>query len=228
MRDLKEAALSVITEMLKEEIITPADLLCYRSNEIDTDHPDEVRSQREHWYKTLGVEQITGKPFHLTRPYFYKEEIREFRERGELLCCLPKGLSAKDLSELFHFHTWAESSALVKQNPEEEDCWFFVKKSTQPELLDRTGREIQQVIKKQGDLNLTLERYLVLVASLYAFCGITTDEKYKTWLPNTKYEGRLMLIGGYDSAGQMSFHAWLPQFHSPYVGGRSIRICEHL
>ena len=30
-------------------------------------------------------------------------------------------------------------------------------------------------------------------------------EKYKTWLPNTKYEGRLMLIGGYDSAGQMSF-----------------------
>ena len=174
------------------------------------------------------MEQITGKPFHLTRPYFYKEEIREFRERGELLCCLPKGLSAKDLSELFHFHTWAESSALVKQNPEEEDCWFFVKKSTQPELLDRTGREIQQVIKKQGDLNLTLERYLVLVASLYAFCGITTDEKYKTWLPNTKYEGRLMLIGGYDSAGQMSFHAWLPQFHSPYVGGRSIRICEHL
>lgn len=108
MRDLKEAALSVITEMLKEEIITPADLLCYRSNEIDTDHPDEVRSQMEHWYKTLGVEQITGKPFHLTRPYFYKEEIREFRERGELLCCLPKGLSAKDLSELFHFHTWAE------------------------------------------------------------------------------------------------------------------------
>ena len=91
MRDLKEAALSVITEMLKEEIITPADLLCYRSNEIDTDHPDEVRSQMEHWYKTLGVEQITGKPFHLTRPYFYKEEIREFRERGELLCCLPKG-----------------------------------------------------------------------------------------------------------------------------------------
>lgn len=162
MRDLKEAALSVITEMLKEEIITPADLLCYRSNEIDTDHPDEVRSQMEHWYKTLGVEQITGKPFHLTRPYFYKEEIREFRERGELLCCLPKGLSAKDLSELFHFHTWAESSALVKQNSEEEDCWFFVKKSTQPELLDRTGREIQQVIKKQGDLNLTLERYLVL------------------------------------------------------------------
>ena len=48
MRDLKEAALSVITEMLKEEIITPADLLCYRSNEIDTDHPDEVRSQMEH------------------------------------------------------------------------------------------------------------------------------------------------------------------------------------
>ena len=91
MRDLKEAALSVITEMLKEEIITPADLLCYRSNEIDTDHPDEVRSQMEHWYKTLGVEQITGKPFHLTRPYFYKEDIREFRERGSCCAVCPRG-----------------------------------------------------------------------------------------------------------------------------------------
>ncbi len=133
-----------------------------------------------------------------------------------------------ELCKLFRYKLWINEDSLVSRHVEEEDLWFAAKIEKNPEYTDCMGREIQQIIKKSNLLNLTAERYIVLVNTLHVFYGMDIDDNYKTWIPMTRYEKKAMLIGGIDSNKKLSFQAWMPNFHTPYVGGRGIRICDHL
>ena len=74
---------------------------------------------------------------------------------------------------------------------------------------------------------MSMERYMVFLARMRYLTGEYPDQGYKTWLPNTKYEGKGMVISGVDSNFKLCAHGWMPNFHSPKVGGRYVYIVDH-
>lgn len=75
---------------------------------------------------------------------------------------------------------------------------------------------------------MSLERYMVFIARMRYLTGQTPDLKTKVWLTHGRYEGKAMLISGFDSNRKLSVHGWMPNFQSPLVGCRSIFIPDHI
>lgn len=223
----RQITIDLIRELIKDKYIKKNDIKKIISD-YSISSQEEERIKMEEWYKTLGIERITKKPFYLSPPYFTDKEMQEIEEKNEFLLCLPAGLTAKDLSILFNMPSWVCNSSLVSQFPETEDLWFAVSKNKEPEYLDRTCYEGMRMCKKNGKLNMSLERYMVFCAYIYKITEKFPDQEYKVWLPNTRYEEKSMLIAGINSEGEFAAHCWLPQFHSPKVGVRYVRIAEHL
>ncbi len=223
----RKIVMDLVTELIKEDYLRKDDVLKIMEKHVIGTREEE-RIKMESWYKTLGIERIIKRPFSLSAPYFTDKEMQEIRENDEYLICVPAGITAQQLSDLFHMPSWACSSGLVTQFPETEDFWFATSKQTLPGYLDRSGFEAMKQLKKENKLNMSLERYLVYCAYVYRVTGALPDQKYKVWLPNSRYEGKGMLIAGIDSAGDFAINGWLPQFHSPLVGVRYVRIADHL
>lgn len=219
---------NILEEMLQDGSLKKSDLSRFTEIEEDETIPEVVRCKMERWYISLGIEDVIKRKLKLSAPYFTQDELKQIKENNEVLCCLPKGVTLSELCELFRCKLWINEDSLVSRHVEEEDLWFAAKIEKNPEYMDCMGREIQQIIKKNNLLNLTAERYIVLVNTLHVFCDMNIDDTYKTWIPMTRYEKKAMLIGGFDSNRKLSFQAWMPNFHTPYVGGRGIRICDHI
>ena len=81
--------------------------------------------------------------------------------------------------------------------------------------------------KRDGKLNMNLGRYLTFLAYM-RYKGTILDQLHKVWLPNSRYEKKGMLIAGLDSNGMLAVHGWMPNFHSPLVGGRFVEIPDHI
>lgn len=225
--DLRVSTLKIISGMVKENIITGEDLKQFIDND-DDNQPESVRIEMEKWYKGLGIEALTGQHFALKLPYFSKEEIMEAKADGNIILCVPRGLDKALLGKLFHFDSWALSNSLITNTVEAEDFWFITKDELLPENRDLQGREIKQLYGKEGKLGMSLERYLVFAARTRYLYNKLPDTSSSTWLLNGKYEKTAFLIAGFDSEKKLAVHAWLPQFHSPKVGGRYAVIPEHL
>lgn len=223
----KRKSLDMIDAMLRDGIIEEQDLLRFRQNKIDEFEPEYIRTEMEQWYKALGIEYITKKEFTLQLPYFTREEIQEAIENDELILCVPKGVNKRQLGQLFGIDSWALTDNLIADTTEENDFWFIMKKSQTAESKDKAGVEIKRIYEKEGKLGLTLERYLVFIARMRYLEKITPDTNTKVWITRGVYEKNAMLIAGFDSEMKFSVHGWLKQFHSPYVGGRYVRIVDH-
>lgn len=228
MKDnLRISTLEIISGMVEENVITGEDLKQFIKEE-DVNQPEYVRKEMEDWYKGLGIEALTGEPFSLKLPYFSRDEIAEARKNGNMLLCVPKGISKAILGELFHFDNWALHDSLITNTVEAEDFWFITKDELVPENRDLPGREIKKIYGQEGKLGMSLERYLVFAARTRYLYHKLPDTTSSTWLLNGKYEKAAFLIAGFDSEKKLAVHAWLPQFRSPKVGGRYVIIPEHL
>lgn len=225
---LREQALKTIEVMLEDQLIQNEDMMRFQINEHDIFSAEYIRNEMENWYRTLGIEYLLKKKFSLRTPQFTKEEIKEASDNNEIILCVPQGISRRQLGKLFNIDNWTFENELVGNTPEFEDFWFTTKKTFEPEMLDKTGTEIQRTYKKEGKLGMNLERYLVFIARMRYLTRQTPDTKNKTWLTHGKYEGKTMLIAGFDSKGDFTSHGWLPQFHSPFVGGRYVWIPDHI
>ncbi|PJI06525.1 MULTISPECIES: hypothetical protein [Clostridium] len=225
---LVNGVLDTIEAMIDEGIILKDDLIRFTNKKLDNTNPEYIRFEMENWYKTLGIENILGRKFNLKLPYFTQEEIKDIYDSNEILLCVPKGITRKELGQLFNFNSWALDDELVSDTSEVEDFWFTTKCSLIPENFDKPGREIQRTYKNEGKLGMSLERYMVFIARMRYLTGKTPDTKYKIWLTHGKYEGNAMLIAGFDSKGKFSVHGWLPHFHTPLIGGRYVSIADHI
>ena len=228
-KQLRISALATIKALISDKIIQRQDLLQF-TKEVDADiyEPEYVRAEMEAWFLGLGIEHITDKAFSLQTPHFTKEEIKQAYEQDELIFCVPKGVRAKVLGKMFNWNSWAFDDPLVGGFPEVEDFWFASKKTEVPENRDMQGREIKAVYQREGKLGMNIERYLVFLARMRYLTGEIYDKRYKVWLVNNSYEEKAMLIAGVDSKNKFSVHAWMPNFNTPFVGGRHIRIPEHI
>ncbi len=225
---LRNNTLQTIQAMIDDQIISRQDLIRFTSQGIDNTSPEYIRFEMENWYRTLGIENMVGNQFSLKTPYFSQNEIREAYENNEIILCVPKGVSRKCLGKLFNLDSWALEDELIGRTTEVEDFWFKTKSSQTPEHLDKPGLEIQRLYQGEGKLGMSLERYMVFIARMRYTVGKTPDTMHKVWLTHGKYEGKAMLIAGFDSKVHFSVHGWMPNFHTPQVGGRYVIIPDHL
>lgn len=225
---LREQALETIRAMVEDKIISPQDLRKFIPREKDIYDPEYVREEMETWYKTLGIREVIGGDFGLKLPYFSREEIKAAYENDEMLLCVPKGITRRQLGLLFKLKSWVLTDELVGNTTEIEDFWFKTKNSAIPEHLDKPGREIRKLFENENKLGMSLERYMIFVARYRYLTGKTPDVTHKTWITNGKYDGKGMLIAGFDSRNNFSVHGWLPHFHTPQLGGRYVSIPDHL
>lgn len=226
MLDEKDG-INLIMQLIEDGIVVKSELLrTLQKNETRTT-PEKVRDEMETWYKNMEIETLTGVPFRLSLPFFTEEEIKEVEKNGEVLLCLPGGIDAATLGKLFHMESWAFHDPLVTLKTEHADFWFSTKKSMEPEFMDETSHEIAKRFKDDDKLNMSMERYMVFLARMKYLTGEYPENSYKTWLPNTKYEGKGVLIAGIDSNSKFCTQAWMPNFHSPKVGGRYVYIVDH-
>lgn len=223
----EKKGINLVMQLIKDGIVVKSDLLHTLQNDETLTKPEKVRDEMETWYKNMGIETLTGVPFHLNLPYFTEDEIKEVENSGQVLLCLPGGIDAATLGKLFHLDCWVFHDPLVTLKTEHEDFWFSTKKSFEPEFTDQISRQIAKRFKDDDKLNMSIERYMVFLARMKYLTGEYPDNSYKTWLPNTRYEGKGVLIAGIDSNSQFCAHAWMPNFHSPKVGGRYIYIVDH-
>lgn len=219
--------INLVMQLIKDGIVVKSDLTRYLQNNETVSSPERVRDEMEAWYKNMGIETLTGSPFRLKLPYFTEEEIQRLENNGEVLLCLPGGIDAVILGKLFHMDCWAFHDPLVTLKTEHDDFWFSMKKSFEPEFADQPANEIAKRYKDSGKLNMSIERYMVFIARMKYLTGDYPDISYKTWLPNTRYENKGVLIAGMDSRSLFCAHAWMPNFHSPKVGGRYVFIVDH-
>jgi hypothetical protein len=225
---LKDKTLSLIRAMLNDNVISQQDLQQFVTKENDPLDPEQIRLDMEEWYRTLGIETLLGHEFQLKRPFFTRWEITEAYQNEEMAVCVPAGVDRKCLSKLFNLDSWSIDDELIPKVTETEDFWFFTKTALKAEETNKTGTEVKRNLESKGLLGMTLERYIAFVARMRYLYGKTPDEKNWVWLTREKYEGKSMLIAGFDSNLKLSVHAWLPQFHSPYCGVRYARIVDHL
>lgn len=219
--------IDLVMQLIKDGIVVKSDLIRYLQNNDSVSSPERLRDEMEFWYKNMGIETLTGSSFRLKIPYFTEDEIKELEHNGEMLLCLPGGINAAILAKLFHMDCWAFHDPLVTLNTEKDDFWFSVKKNFEPEFTDRTSREITKRYKDAGKLNMSIERYMVFLARMKYLTGKYPDTLHKVWLPNTRYENKGVLIAGIDSRSLFCAYPWMPNFHSPKVGGRYIFIVDH-
>ncbi|BCJ94860.1 hypothetical protein acsn021_24290 [Anaerocolumna cellulosilytica] len=228
LNNIRKNTIDTIQAMIEDKIITSSDLIRFRNENEDVTNPEYVCYEMENWYRTLGIENVIEAKFNLKLPYFTKEEIKEAYDNNEIILCVPKGITKKQLGQLFNLDCWAFDDELIGKTTESEDFWFKTKKSFVPEHLGSQGREIQRVYQNEGKLGMSLERYLVFLARMRYLTGDTPDTKHKIWIINGRYERNAMLVAGFDSKKRFTVHGWLPQFHSPFVGGRYVFIPDHI
>ena len=225
---MRQQALLLIQSMIEDRIISPQDLLRFQTDTIDKYEPEYIRNEMEKWYINYGIERIIKRKFTLDLPYFTKSEIKNAYESGDMIICVPKGITREQLSELFHMETWAATNEFVMYKTEVEDFWFQTKISCIPEYLDKTALEIKAIFARENKLAMSLERYMVFVERMRSIYGQIPDQKYKTWLLNSKYENNGVLIAGQAPNQDLSVHVWLNNFHSPMIGGRYVIIPDHI
>lgn len=226
--EIRKSSLDLVKSMLEDGVLEFADLQIFVKDGKNECSPEYLRKHFEDWYISMGIEYLTGKPFSLSLPFFTEEEIQSAYEKGEIIVCVPANINRKILSKLFHFTNCSMEEPLITDTTEKEDFWFKTSKSLMPEHKDKEGREIKKIYNLEGKLGMTIERYMVFVAYMMYVLHLNPDTIDKTWITLGTYEKKAMLIAGFDSNRKFAVQAWMPNFHTPMVGGRAVEIVDHL
>jgi hypothetical protein len=224
----KERALSLIQALISDGILTGRDLAPFVPEADDPYDPEFVTQEFEAWFKGLGIELVTGRPFRLDACTFTREELEEAESKGSIVLVSPKGLSGREVGRLTHFESWAFDDPLVSETVEEEDLWFLTPLTTTPDAGNVSGRAIRRQYEEHGYLGFSLQRYMIFAARARFLTGKLPDQRWWVWLLRGRYDRSGSLIAGFDPRGRFSVHAWLPHFQSSFVGCRTIRIADRI
>lgn len=224
----RDETLNLMRAMLAEGIIMPQDLARFLPSTDDPVDPEAVRRDWERWYIGLGIELITGRPFNLSACPFTRDEIEQAERAGEVILCVPMGVSRRELGQLFRIHSWALTDPMVSDTAEAEDFWFKTSRAPVPDHLNRSATEIRRLFEDEHKLGFSLERYLVFIARLRFLTSTLPDFRYWIWLLRGRYDRSGMLIAGFDALGNFSVHGWMPKFQASFVGARSAIIPDRI
>lgn len=225
---MRDKALSLVESLLHEQVITPQDLASFTKDVGDPFDPEYIRQEMQTWYRTLGIEVVTKSKFTLKRPPFTREELMEAHEQGEIVLCVPQGITLCQLGTLFNLSSWAFQDELVSDTTEVEDFWFKTKSSLLPDDLNKSGVDVKRTLERENKLGMSLHRYMVFVARIRYLMGEHPDIKHWIWLTRGRYDQKSMLIAGLDAHLKFSVHAWLPHFQGKLCGVRYAKIPDHL
>ncbi len=224
----RDEALNLVRAMLTDGIIAAHDLVGFAPRVINAHDPEALRHEWEQWYVSLGIEMVTGRRFHLDPCPFTEDEIAAAAAAGDIILGVPKGVSRRELGELFRLSSWALSDPLISDTTESEDFWLKTSRSPSPPHLNKSAADVRRLFEDQRKLGFSLERYLVLAARTRYLTGAYPDYRYWTWLLRGRYDRSGMLIAGFDPQGVFSVHAWMPRFQASFLGARSIEIPDRL
>ncbi|MBU4444666.1 hypothetical protein KJ656_06240 [bacterium] len=224
----REQILNLIQAMIADGILKPQDLSRFLPSVTDPFNAEYVREALEKWYINIGIEGIIGRKFSLSRCPFNKNEIEEASKKNEIILCVPKGVTSKQLGNLFRFRSWAFEDMLVTSYIDKEDFWFKAPKTFEPpaKYSNKTAKQIRRIFEDEGKLGLSLQRYLVFIARMRHLTGRLPDMRWWTWLLNSKYDRSAYLLAGFDPNGKFSVHAWMSDFRAKFLSARYAKISE--
>lgn len=220
MENTKKSIIKLIDELIDEKELDLSDFRKYAEDVRNIASPKNLKWEMEQWYRTLGIEYLTGEKFELSECPFSEEEIIRANENNEMILCVPKGITREVLGQLFHIESWALHDPLVTPATEQEDCWFMTSMKPIPEKLNVSGLDVSRQIEDENHLNFSLERYLVFIARMRYITGKTPDSEYWIWLPVGRYDRSGMLMAGFDKLGRFNVHGWMPRFQASFLGAR--------
>jgi len=226
----KEQILNLIQAMIADCILKPQDLSRFVPSVTDPFDPEFIREEIEKWYINIGIEEIIGRKILLSRCPFNRNEIEEASQRNEMILCVPKGVTSKQLGYLFRFSSWVFEDTMVTSSIEKEDFWFRTPKTFEPpdEYCNKKAKQIRRIFEDEGKLGFSLQRYLVIVARIRCLTGRLPDMRWWTWLLNNKYDRSAYLLAGFDPNGKFSVHAWMPDFKAKSLSARYAVISERI
>lgn len=224
----RDEALNLVRAMLTDGIIAPQDLLGLVPRMTDAHHPEVLRQEWEQWYLAMGIETIIGRRFHLDPCPYTEDEILAADAAAEIILCVPRGVSRRQLGELVRLSSWALTDPMVTDTMETEDFWLKTPRSMTPPHLNKSAAQVRRMLDDERRLGFSLERYLVFAARIQYLTGDYPDKRYWTWLLRGRYDRSGMLIAGFDPQGKFSVQAWMPSFQANFLGARSIHIPDRL
>jgi hypothetical protein len=223
----KEQILQLIQNFINDGSITYQDLIfLLQQSKIESYEAKRIKEELERWYKELGIESITKRNFSLSNCPFTIEEIEKAYKEGEIILCVPAGLTLKELGNLFHINSWALEDPLYAEGPYKEDFWFRTPMTYEPPYVNISAKEARRIFEDEGKLGFSLARYLVFASRVKYLTGKLPDQKWWTWLLAYKYDRSGFLIAGFDPEGKFSVHGWMPNFKAKFVGARYIKVPE--
>ena len=83
---LEQSVMSLLKELVSAGKLDAQSLAVLIGDRLND--PWELHNWFYQWYRGLGIETITGKPFELSECPFTQQEIQRARERNEIILCL--------------------------------------------------------------------------------------------------------------------------------------------
>lgn len=188
--------------------------------QISVNDPLLLKKEMENWYIGMGINDIIGRNLSLSDCPFSKEEIELALKQNEMILCIPKNVSRKQLGKLFRIKSWAIDDKLVEESIEKNDLWFKTKTNPAPGFIRESGIDITRKLRDENKILFSLEIYLVFIARYRFLFNTIPDSEYWIWICKGRYDRSGMLIAGFDRYKQFNAHGWMPQFSAGFLGAR--------
>ena len=211
----------LIKQLIAENKVDKKEIWSFiNEQQVEVNDPILIKKEMENWYIGMGINDITGTSLSLDDCPFSKEEIDLAIKNNELILCVPKKVSRKQLGKLFRIESWALDDELVGESREKRDLWFKTKATPAPEFIRESGIDITRKLREEKKVLFSLEIYLVFIARYRYIFNTTPDSEYWIWIFKGRYDRSGMLIAGFDRNKKFSVHGWMPQFSAGFLGAR--------
>lgn len=189
-------------------------------HQLNVNDPVLLRKEMENWYIGMGINDVMGEVLSLDKCPFTSEEIETARKNNEMILCVPKNITKKQLGKLFRIESWALDDELAEESVEKSDLWFKTKASVSPDFIRKSGIDITRRFRKEKKVLFSLGIYLVFIARYRYIYNKNPDTEFWIWINKGRYDRSGMLIAGFDRNRNFNVHGWMPHFTAGFLGAR--------
>ena len=225
---MNEVYIQLVQKLINENKIDRKQLWSFvNEQQIDVNDPVLLKKEMENWYIGMGINEIIGSKLVLDDCPFSSEEIALATKNNEMILCVPKNISRKQLGRLFRIESWALDDELIAESTEKSDLWLKTKASPSPEFIRERGIDITRKFREEGKVLFSLEIYLVFIARYRFLFNTAPDSEYWIWICKGRYDRSGMLIAGFDRNKNFNVHGWMPHFSAGFLGARYGELSRH-
>jgi len=218
---MNEMYTQLIKQLINENKVDRKQIWSFvNEQQVESTEPILLKKEMENWYIGLGINDITETAFSLDDCPFSKEEIDLAIKNEEMILCVPKNLTKKQLGKLFRIESWAFEDELVEESREKNDLWFKTEANPSPGFIRENGIDVTRKFRRERKVLFSLEIYLVFIARYRFLFNQTPDSEYWIWICKGRYDRSGMLIAGFDRNKKFNVHGWMPQFSAGFLGAR--------